>query len=112
MKRSGLLLLGFILFGGPSALAEGGDVEAGRKLYAERNCNACHALAGVSGPMAQLGGSLDDVGSKHDAEWLRTYLTEPKQALPEAKMPKLPFDQKEMADMIAFMMSLKADRQP
>jgi cbb3-type cytochrome oxidase cytochrome c subunit len=54
---------------------------------------------------------LDDVGSKRDAEWLRTYLTEPKQALPEAKMPKLPFNQKEMADMIAFMMSLKADRE-
>jgi cytochrome c2 len=67
------------------ALAQGGDPDTGRQVYVAQMCNTCHTLAGESGPMAQIGGSLDGVGARRDAAWLRLYFTDPKAALPILK---------------------------
>lgn len=70
-------------------------------------CNLCHTVAGESGPMADLGGSLDQVGQRRDAAWLRLYFTDPKAAVPSATMPKTDLTEQELEDMIAYLLSLR-----
>jgi cytochrome c2 len=90
-----------------SAHGQGGNPEVGRQLYDARMCNLCHTVAGESGPMANLGGSLDQVGERRDAAWLRLYFTDPKAAIPTATMPKADLTEQELADMIAYLLSLR-----
>ncbi len=102
--RVTLMLLGFILVIGVSS-AEEGDVQSGQRIYAEKMCNLCHTLAGESGPMAELGGPLDQIGATRDAAWIRLYLKDPTAALPGAQMPPAELTDQEIADLIAFLLS-------
>ena len=79
--------------------------EEGKALY-EKKCKVCHSIAGDAGKMADKGGPLDGVGSKRDAAWLKAYLTDPKSQMPDAKMPKMKFSDEELADHIAYMLTL------
>jgi nitric oxide reductase subunit C len=81
-------------------------MEEGKALY-DKKCKACHSIGTERGKMADQGGPLDGVGSKRDAEWLKKYLTDPKSVMPEAKMPKMKMTDQELADYIAYMLSLK-----
>jgi nitric oxide reductase subunit C len=87
--------------------AQQGDPEAGQAIYAAKMCGMCHTLAGESGPMADLGGSLDDVGLRRDAAWLHLYLTEPKAAIADATMPCAALTEQELADLIAYLLTLR-----
>jgi mono/diheme cytochrome c family protein len=80
--------------------------EEGKALY-EQKCKVCHSIGGAGGKMAEKGGALDGVGSKRDAAWLTKYLTDPKSVLPDAKMPKMKMSDAELADYVAYMLSLK-----
>lgn len=90
---------------GGAVFAEEGDIEAGRQLYNTRMCNLCHTLRGESGQMAQFGGSLDDLGVKRDAAWIASYLKEPKSVIPNSPMPATGLTDREIADLIAFLLS-------
>jgi nitric oxide reductase subunit C len=57
--------------------------------------------------MADLGGSLDQVGQRRDAAWLRLYFTDPKAAISSATMPKTDLTEQELEDMIAYLLSLR-----
>ncbi|AFL73044.1 c-type cytochrome [Thiocystis violascens] len=83
--------------------AQEGDLINGQRIYAAKMCNLCHTLAGESGPMAELGGPLDGIGTKRDAAWIRLYLKDPMAALPEAKMPRIDLTDQEIADLTAFL---------
>ncbi|MFD2112891.1 c-type cytochrome [Thiorhodococcus fuscus] len=87
------------------AFAQDGNVQRGAGLYAAKTCNLCHTLAGESGPMAEMGGSLDNLGSKRDAAWIRAYLKDPTGTLPGATMPKVELTEQEIADLTAFMLA-------
>jgi nitric oxide reductase subunit C len=80
--------------------------DEGKALY-EQKCKVCHSIAGQGGKMADKGGSLDGVGTKRDAAWLTKYLTDPKSAMPDAKMPKMKMTESELADHVAYMQTLK-----
>jgi len=92
-----------VVFMTPTASLADDDIKA---FYVEK-CEVCHSLGGKGGKMAAVGGALDGVGSKHDAEWMRTYLTAPKTAMPGAKMPAIKMTDQQLDAMIAYMMSLK-----
>ncbi len=64
----------------------------------------CHA---DRGKLADKGGPLDGVGSKRDAAWLTAYLTDPKSKMPDAKMSKMKMTEQELADHVAYMLTLK-----
>ena len=88
-----------------TALAWAGADE-GKALY-EKKCKVCHSIGADKGKMADKGGALDGVGTKRDAEWLKKYLADPKSVMPDAKMPKLKMTDQELADYVAYMLTLK-----
>lgn len=73
----------------------------------DKKCKACHSVGGVGGPMAKMGGALDDAGAKHDEAWLRAYLKDPKSKMDNAKMPKLSLSDPEWDQIVAYLMGLK-----
>jgi cytochrome c2 len=82
-------------------------VDEGKQVFADKKCIMCHSLGDQKGTAAQLGGALDKVGSNRDADWLKGYLVDPKSKMPDAKMPKQKLTEKELDDLVAYMLSLK-----
>jgi nitric oxide reductase subunit C len=99
MRRSAVIVLMVVL----STPVWGID---GQEFY-DKKCKVCHTLKGVSGPMAKVGGKLDGVGSKRDAAWLKSYLTDPKSVLPDAKMTKIKMTPEQLDAMVKFMSEQK-----
>ncbi len=91
----------------PVTPAHVGDPRTGRQVYDAKLCGLCHTVGGVSGPMAELGGSLDDVGRRRDEDWLRLYFTDPKSVIPKATMPKANLTEQELADLVAYLSTLR-----
>ena len=75
--------------------------------FYNKKCKVCHTLNGVSGPKAKVGGKLDGVGSKRDAAWLKSYLTDPKSVMSEAKMKKIKMTPEQLDAMVQFMSEQK-----
>lgn len=100
MKRWFLLSAMVILF---SNAASADDATA---LY-DKKCKVCHSIGGVGGPKKDLGGALDDVGSKRDEAWLRAYFKDPKSKIENSKMPKMPLSDAEWDTIVKYMLSLK-----
>ena len=74
----------------------------GKEVY-DKKCKTCHSYKGEAGPMAKMGGSLDDVASKHDNAWLMAYLKDPKSKVPNAKMPKLNLSDDELTAVTTYL---------
>ncbi len=72
-----------------------------------KKCKTCHSIAGVGGPMAKMGGTLDGVGAKHDEAWLKAYLENPKSKDPKSKMPAVKLTDEEMKEVVSYLSGLK-----
>jgi nitric oxide reductase subunit C len=109
MKRGFILgsfaLSAFCLVAGTETAMAG--AEDGKKLFAEKKCINCHSLGSEKGAMAKLGGPLDAVGSKRDAAWLTGYFTDPKSQLPNAKMPNQKLTEKQVEDLVQYILTVK-----
>jgi nitric oxide reductase subunit C len=103
-KRSGLAGMLALCATACTVMAEVGE---GKQVFADKKCVTCHSLGDQKGAAAQLGGALDHVGSQRDAEWLKSYLADPKSKWPDAKMPKQQLTDKELADLVAYLVNLK-----
>src|SRR5215470_2894857 len=79
-------LVGLLALGATAGPVTAG-VDEGKQIFADKKCITCHSLGDQKGAAAQLGGTLDGVGGKRDAEWLKGYLVDPKSKMPDAKMP-------------------------
>ena len=77
------------------------------KAQFEKTCKVCHSIAGEGGKMADKGGPLDGVGAKHDAAWIKDYVTDPKAKNPDAKMPKMKLSDQQIGDLAAYLSTLK-----
>jgi len=78
----------------------------GQQIF-EQKCKTCHSIGGVGGPMAKLGGPLDDVGAKRDQAWLEAYFKDPKSKIPDSKMPKMNLSDADWAAVTQYMLTLK-----
>ena len=76
----------------------------GETVYAEKKCAVCHAINGKGG---KVGGELDEVGAKREAQWLKTFMKDPKAVMPNAKMPPFRGTDEELEALVAYMTSLK-----
>jgi mono/diheme cytochrome c family protein len=106
--RQGLMLAGMIAgvvmtFDG-IATADPAQVAAGETVYGKSRCAACHMIQGKGG---KRGGDLSDVGAKRDAEWLKTFMTDPKSLMPKSTHPQFRGTEDELRDLVAYMESLK-----
>jgi ubiquinol-cytochrome c reductase cytochrome c subunit len=85
----------------PSSPTAVGNASAGAKVYSS-NCASCHGAAGKNG---QVGPSLAGTGLKPGQV---AYMVRNPQAIDKSSsMPKLPLSSKEIADVAAYVASLK-----
>ncbi|NKN31666.1 c-type cytochrome [Marichromatium bheemlicum] len=101
------ILIGATLLSTTVLAEPSGDAARGAQVYEAKMCNLCHTLGGEAGPMAELGGVLDQVGANRSTQWLRDYLLDPAGTLPGAQMPKTELTPQELADLVAYMSSLR-----
>ncbi len=100
--------------------AEGGDwkLEAGRILFSELSCAACHHEGTPRTPtlLWKAGPDLSSAGDRLRAEWVRAYLADPAAVKPETTMPSLMAGMEEgkktelIEDLTHHLMSLRAKR--
>ena len=88
--------------GPPAARA---PVEAAqRPMIFTQLCIACHSLGGTGGA---VGPALDGVGNKFDAAYFDRWLRDPPAVKPGTKMPKLPLNDAQLAELVPFLSSQK-----
>ena len=80
---------------------------AGRTLLHTTGCLACHSYGEVGSTSRLGGGDLSKIGAKRSAEWLRIWLTDPKQLNADHRMPVYAWarDAKrdELSELVAFL---------
>lgn len=79
-----------------------GDAERGQKLVEEVGCLGCHSSHGFNAN--HYGPELTGMGSKVKADWLYTWLKDPKHFSPGTRMPDLRLSDQEAADITAFLL--------
>ncbi len=64
---------------------------AGRALFKAQQCGSCHAVAGISAPDKNSdvpdAPDLTEVGLRHSASWMHSFLEDPSRMHPDSKMP-------------------------
>lgn len=97
--------------------APSGDAARGAQVVNEVGCLGCHIVEEPGSPddstgerrftgYRQQGPNLWGVGSKVNADWLYTWVKNPRHYWPDTVMPRLRLTDPEAADVTAFLMSL------
>jgi mono/diheme cytochrome c family protein len=97
--------LSALLLAGSSALAQDDPVlvAQGRRLFEERGCYACHAVAGTGGKTAP---DLSNIGHRYSQSYLTYWLRDnPHRGAPH--MPKPPLTEAELSALTAYLVSLR-----
>lgn len=92
----------------PPQVAAGPSGSAARPQVFAQICTTCHSLGGAGGV---VGPALDGVGDRLDAAYLQRWLKDPPAVKPGTTMPKLPLDDAQIAELVAFLSSQKASRE-
>ena len=79
-------------------------VADGEKVYLEKKCAVCHAIRGTGG---KAGPELSAEGAKRDAQWLKTFMKDPKALVPKAKMMAFKGGDEELEALVEYLGSLK-----
>ncbi len=87
------------------AQADPAMIATGKNVYAAKKCAACHMIDGKGA--AKPGPDLSTVGAKRDAPWLKTFMKDPKAAVPKAKMLPFKGTDEELEALVAYLGSLK-----
>jgi cytochrome c2 len=95
--------LALLLVIGVAAFAADASVEHGKEVYAAQKCQMCHSIAGVGNKKYPL----DGIGSKMKAEELKKFIKNPKESKPNVMMKAYALPEKDLADLTAYMLTLK-----
>ena len=79
-------------------------IEAGKKIYQERGCAACHVISGAGG---KVGPDLTTIGKTMDSEFLYKWLKNPQGIKPATIMPNQNLTDKELKPLVKYLTSLK-----
>ncbi len=86
-----------------------GEVEAGRTLFESVGCKGCHLLGLERDSSMSFerrhGPHLAGTGSKVDAGWLYAWLRDPRAYRHDTPMPSLRLDERQTADLTAYLMT-------
>ena len=77
-------------------------LEAGRRLFVEKGCIGCHSIGGKGG---KVGPPLDEVGKRHDAEWIIAHFRNPQAVTPGTVMPRFSFTEQEIRALTDFLLT-------
>lgn len=103
-----MIAAGTSLAGAPQSA---GNAVAGEQVYARAvpKCSLCHKIGDRGG---KLGPDLSAIGTKRDAAWLFKYLPNPQVFDPKNKMPPVTVKGQDLADLVAYLRSLKGRTAP
>ncbi len=91
------------------AIAKADELRRGRELVAELNCSKCHSSGVAAGKgMPELDRALPDLkqaGARFKAEWLVSWLQNPKAHRSDTTMPKLSLKEQDAADIASFLLA-------
>lgn len=86
------------------------SVARGRVLFAQNHCLVCHGLHEEGG---KAGPDLSHVGNRRtDRAWHIRHLRDPDSVSPGSIMPKFPLSNREMDDLVSYLLSLKGAADP
>jgi mono/diheme cytochrome c family protein len=102
-------------------LPETPQLNRGRELLSELNCEGCHRLRGIERP-AMIGPDLTNIGTKVSREWIYKWLKEPRTILDSQgnvvvngveneetpRMPQFRLSEAELRDLSAYLSTLKS----
>ncbi len=80
-----------------------GDAVKGEKLIKTLGCLACHSGAGVAA--SEFGPALTGLGSKTSAEWVYSWIKDPKRMSSATRMPNLRLSDQEASDITSYLIS-------
>ncbi len=81
------------------------SVLAGREIYANHGCSACHSIHGKGG---MIGPDLTHVAARRpDAEWHYRHFRNPSAVVPGSLMPKIELSDKELKELTDYVLTLK-----
>ncbi|MFQ5509220.1 MAG: c-type cytochrome [Leptospirillia bacterium] len=83
----------------------------GRKLYMESGCGGCHKIGGNGGSFGPDLTFEGDVAG-HDLDWHIAHFANPAQVTPGSVMPPVALSEDALADLAAYMVSLKRSAAP
>ena len=90
------------------------SVERGRRVFAEYACLNCHTIAGTSdgmfGPNLTHLASRNTIGSgfiPFDRQNLKAWINDPQALKPGCNMPALKLDERELDDVVDYLMTLR-----
>ena len=85
-----------------------GKPEEGEKLVKSVGCLGCHTVGSLAAN--HHGPELSGLGSKVKADWLFTWLKDPKHYSPETRMPNLRLSDEEAAHIVSFLLSNRNEK--
>lgn len=94
----------------------GGNAQRGKETFEAVGCQACHVVGGMTkvretrGTSYDIAPELTRVGSKVNPDWLYDWVRNPRHFNPTTKMPNLRLTDAEARDIVAYLMTLKDDR--
>ena len=101
-----------------SGAAVPGDANAGKTLFQQKGCIACHTAQGVPGATGTIGPNLNGIGdaskrktladgASNTPEHVREWIKDPQSLKPGTMMPNLQLSDKEADDLTALLLTLK-----
>ena len=79
-------------------------IKAGEETVKTVGCLTCHAVDGLG---SDFGPALDSVGAKVTPNYLHQWITDPKAYDPDTSMPSLRLSNREVDNVVAYLMSLQ-----
>lgn len=99
-------LLGVSLWGLHTTPKTDPSVARGKVLFAQHHCMACHRIHGEGG---KVGPDLSYVADQRpDRQWHMRHLRDPQSVSPGSIMPAFPLDEKDLNDLISYLLTLKS----
>ncbi|MBI3766398.1 MAG: c-type cytochrome [Ignavibacteriales bacterium] len=98
-------------------ISAGGNAAHGKELVETIGCKGCHVVGDDTRMRQERGFSYDvapeltRAGSKLDPDWMFEWIKNPRQYRPTTRMPNLRLTDQEARDVVAYLVTLKDDRQ-
>jgi cytochrome c1 len=91
------------------------EARQGAALISSLGCGACHTIPGIDGATANVGPSLQGIGSRiyiagvlrNNQENLQRWIEHPQDVVPGNAMPDLPMDDASARKIVAYLETLR-----